>query len=436
MPINEKKEVTVQIDEELYAEILQYLAEHGIDMSIFVEQALQNELNMKGEKNMGNLRTLAFQVPEEFFQRVKVYLQRHGIKQKDFVIGLIERELDREQAEREKASETQEDVSAAQEENAPVDDFEDNSEESENTAEEQAETTIGDDSETVSEETEDYIEEQEDTDIGETEAFNAVEDEEQPETVVEDGSESVSEEAEEYTEEQEDTDIGETEDFNAAENEEQPEAVAENDSEMVSEETEEYTEEQEDTDIGETEDFDAAENEEQPEAATEDNSETVSEEMEDYIEEQEDSDIRETEGFDTEALPENNEDENMAADAEYPYIRAVWTADGQTTDCALENSTENIASFILRHKDDGEISFRTPDDAEVMTASGGAVMTASDTDYLDNELNPALTKLSSRRRLPKIKEVDYGEEPEYTTDDLEEETNESENEETAPVMAM
>ncbi len=394
MPINEKKEVTVQIDEELYAEILQYLAEHGIDMSIFVEQALQNELNMKGEKNMGNLRTLAFQVPEEFFQRVKVYLQRHGIKQKDFVIGLIERELDREQAEREKASETQEDVSAAQEENAPVDDFEDNSEESENTAEEQAETTIGDDSETVSEETEDYIEEQEDTDIGETEAFNAVEDEEQPETVVEDGSESVSEEAEEYTEEQEDTDIGETEDFNAAENEEQPEA------------------------------------------ATEDNSETVSEEMEDYIEEQEDSDIRETEGFDTEALPENNEDENMAADAEYPYIRAVWTADGQTTDCALENSTENIASFILRHKDDGEISFRTPDDAEVMTASGGAVMTASDTDYLDNELNPALTKLSSRRRLPKIKEVDYGEEPEYTTDDLEEETNESENEETAPVMAM
>ncbi len=394
MPINEKKEVTVQIDEELYAEILQYLAEHGIDMSIFVEQALQNELNMKGEKNMGNLRTLAFQVPEEFFQRVKVYLQRHGIKQKDFVIGLIERELDREQAEREKASETQEDVSAAQEENAPVDDFEDNSEESENTAEEQAETTIGDDSETVSEETEDYIEEQEDTDIGETEAFNAVEDEEQPETVVEDGSESVSEEAEEYTEEQEDTDIGETEDF------------------------------------------DAAENEEQPEAATEDNSETVSEEMEDYIEEQEDSDIRETEGFDTEALPENNEDENMAADAEYPYIRAVWTADGQTTDCALENSTENIASFILRHKDDGEISFRTPDDAEVMTASGGAVMTASDTDYLDNELNPALTKLSSRRRLPKIKEVDYGEEPEYTTDDLEEETNESENEETAPVMAM
>ena len=394
MPINEKKEVTVQIDEELYAEILQYLAEHGIDMSIFVEQALQNELNMKGEKNMGNLRTLAFQVPEEFFQRVNLYLQRHGIKQKDFVIGLIERELDREQAEREKASETQEDVSAAQEENAPVDDFEDNSEESENTAEEQAETTIGDDSETVSEETEDYIEEQEDTDIGETEAFNAVEDEEQPETVVEDGSESVSEEAEEYTEEQEDTDIGETEDFNAAENEEQPEA------------------------------------------ATEDNSETVSEEMEDYIEEQEDSDIRETEGFDTEALPENNEDENMAADAEYPYIRAVWTADGQTTDCALENSTENIASFILRHKDDGEISFRTPDDAEVMTASGGAVMTASDTDYLDNELNPALTKLSSRRRLPKIKEVDYGEEPEYTTDDLEEETNESENEETAPVMAM
>lgn len=358
MPINEKKEVTVQIDEELYAEILQYLAEHGIDMSIFVEQALQNELNMKGEKNMGNLRTLAFQVPEEFFQRVKVYLQRHGIKQKDFVIGLIERELDREQAEREKASETQEDVSAAQEENAPVDDFEDNSEESENTAEEQAETTIGDDSETVSEETEDYIEEQEDTDIGETE------------------------------------------DFNAAEDEEQPEVTAEDDSEMVSEEAEDYIEEQDNADIGESEDFDAAE----------DN--------------------------DTEALPENNEDENMAADAEYPYIKAVWTADGQTTDCTLENSADNIASFILRHKDDGEISFRTPDDAEVMTASGGAIVAALDTDYLDNELNPALSRLSSRKRLPKIKEVDYGEEPEYMAADTEAETREPEDEEAAPVMAM
>lgn len=393
MPINDKKEITVEIDEELYAEILQYLTENGMDMTGFVEQALQHEIESKEKMNM---KTIAFQVPEDLYNRFHEFIVRNNLVQKHYLSGVIEDILKRDLEERERASETQEDVSAAQEENAPVDNFENNSEESENTVEATAEN----DFETVSEEVEEYTEEPEDTDIGETEDFNATEDEEQPEAVAENDSEMVSEEAEEYTEGQEDTDIGETEAFNAAEDEEQPETVVEDGSESVSEETEEYTEKQEDADIGETEDFDVAE----------DN--------------------------DTEALPENNEDENMAANAEYPYIRAVWTADGQLADCALENSTENIASFILRHKDDGEISFRTPDDAEVMTASGGAVMTASDTDYLDNELNPALTKLSSRRRLPKIKEVDYGEEPEYTADDLEEETSESEDEEAAPVMAM
>lgn len=352
MSANEKKEVTAHIDEELYMEILQYLAEHDIDMSIFVEQALKNELNMKREKNMENLRTLAFQVSEEFFQRIKTYLRRYDIKQKDFVIGLIEKELNREQAEREKAGETQE-------ENAPVEEFEVNSEESENTAEEQ------------------------------------------PEGVDENNSETFSEEAEDYIEEQEDTDIGETEDFGVAEFVEQPEAAAENDSEPISEEMEEYAEEQDNADISETEDF----------GVVEDNN--------------------------AEDLSEGSEDEYIAADALYPYIKAVWSSDGKSANSLLENSAENIATFILRHKDDGEISFLTPDDIEMMTAYGGAVVTASDTDYLDSELNSALSRLASRKRLPKVKEVISGEEQEYTESDAEEaETSEPEDEETAPVMAM
>lgn len=42
---------------------------------------------------MGNTRPMAIQLPEELFLQLKEYLKRHGLKQKDFVIGLIEKAL-------------------------------------------------------------------------------------------------------------------------------------------------------------------------------------------------------------------------------------------------------------------------------------------------------------------------------------------------------
>ena len=104
MSINEKKGVTVKIDAELHTEVKQYIEEHQMTMGDFVTLALQDELHprlyIQEDKNMGNMRTLAFQVPEELFQKIKDYLQRNNMTQKQFVIGLIENEIERDLTQR------------------------------------------------------------------------------------------------------------------------------------------------------------------------------------------------------------------------------------------------------------------------------------------------------------------------------------------------
>lgn len=116
MSTNEKKGVTVKIDAELHAEVKRYIEEKGMTMGDFVTLAFQDELHPKfsirEDKNMSNMRTLAFQVPEELFQQIKDYLQRNNMTQKDFVIGLIETEINRDLTQR--AAQT------AAEENADV----------------------------------------------------------------------------------------------------------------------------------------------------------------------------------------------------------------------------------------------------------------------------------------------------------------------------
>ena len=110
MSTNEKKGITVKVDAELHAEVRQYLEAHEMTMGDFVALALQNELhpknNIREDKNMGNMRTMAFQVPEELFQKIKDYLQRNNMTQKQFVIGLIENEIERYMAQGQASSET------------------------------------------------------------------------------------------------------------------------------------------------------------------------------------------------------------------------------------------------------------------------------------------------------------------------------------------
>lgn len=48
---------------------------------------------------MENMRPMAIQLPEETYRRVKDYLKRHKMTQKDFVTGLLQRALDGDDTE-------------------------------------------------------------------------------------------------------------------------------------------------------------------------------------------------------------------------------------------------------------------------------------------------------------------------------------------------
>lgn len=64
MPVEGKKGITVQVDAELRAEVRQYLKDHDMNMAELVTLALTDELDpkiqMKEEKSVENMRTLAF----------------------------------------------------------------------------------------------------------------------------------------------------------------------------------------------------------------------------------------------------------------------------------------------------------------------------------------------------------------------------------------
>ena len=129
MSNNEKKGITVKINAKLHAEVKKYIEEHEMTMGDFVALALQDELhpklNIKEDKNMSNMRTMAFQVPEELFQKIKDYLQRNNMTQKQFVIGLIESEIERDLTQRAIASEapTDSEELEGQDNDAVSDDF-------------------------------------------------------------------------------------------------------------------------------------------------------------------------------------------------------------------------------------------------------------------------------------------------------------------------
>lgn len=136
-------------------------------MGEFVSMALQNELhpklNIQEEKNMGNMRTLAFQVPEELFQKIKDYLQRNEMTQKEFVIGLIENEINRDLTQRAALSEEMPEEQSEAQETATVSGCESVSEETEQGYDEQENGKLEEDLETEDEELEeeqDEIEEQ------------------------------------------------------------------------------------------------------------------------------------------------------------------------------------------------------------------------------------------------------------------------------------
>ena len=92
----------MKIPADLHAEVKAYNEAHNMTMGEFITLAVDNELHskleLKEDKNMERMRTLALQVPDSLFQRVKAYLERNHMSQKQFVIGLIEAELEQDEA--------------------------------------------------------------------------------------------------------------------------------------------------------------------------------------------------------------------------------------------------------------------------------------------------------------------------------------------------
>ena len=189
----EKKGITVKIDAELHAEVRQFLDSHEMTMAEFVTLALQDELhpkiNLQEDKNMGNMRTLAFQVPEELFQKIKDYLQRNHMTQKEFVIGLIENEIERDL--------TQRAGQVKQPETDAVSGCEDETEEVEEQHEEQESAEVSDEFEDVSAE---ESEETEDEELGDEETEGEELDDEEVEDL--DNEPIENEESEDFDEDE------------------------------------------------------------------------------------------------------------------------------------------------------------------------------------------------------------------------------------------
>lgn len=189
MAANEKKGLTVKIDLGLHTEVKQFMEAHGMTMAEFVEQALRDELHPKienrEEKNVKNERTMAVQIPEELFQKIKDYLQRNNMTQKQFVIGLIETEIKRDLEQRAAITE--------QRESADVNAFEGSSEAAKGSnTEEQRESDFEGGSDGESEESEDEElddEETEDIDEGNGESEDEELDDEEAEDIDEGESE-------------------------------------------------------------------------------------------------------------------------------------------------------------------------------------------------------------------------------------------------------
>ena len=164
MSETEKKGITVKIDADLHAQVRQYIEANGMTMAEFVSKALDDELhpkmNIKEEKYMGNMRTMAFQVPEDLFQQIKDYLERHNMTQKQFVLGLIQDELDRDYEEQQAMAEKQ------RSDDEPGEDAEEDLDEDED------EELSEDDDESEDEEYDEDLDESEDMDDSENEVMS------------------------------------------------------------------------------------------------------------------------------------------------------------------------------------------------------------------------------------------------------------------------
>jgi predicted DNA-binding protein len=89
-----KKNLCAMIPESLHSRVRQEQEALGKTLSELIEQILIE--HYEGGRNMEPTKTLAVQISEDLFNRLKEYLHRHKLKQKTFIVELIENALNEE----------------------------------------------------------------------------------------------------------------------------------------------------------------------------------------------------------------------------------------------------------------------------------------------------------------------------------------------------
>lgn len=88
-----KKNLCAMIPESLHAKVRAEQEQMALTLSEYVEKIIREHFE-GGNKAMANgTRTLALQISEELFMRIKEYLAKNSLTQKEFIIGLIETAL-------------------------------------------------------------------------------------------------------------------------------------------------------------------------------------------------------------------------------------------------------------------------------------------------------------------------------------------------------
>lgn len=96
--MSENRGISVSVPAALHERVKEEVASKELTMSQYIIEIIEEHFN-GGNKNMSDMRTIAFQADEKLFQRLKAYLNRHPQEsQKSFITGLIEQALAADEA--------------------------------------------------------------------------------------------------------------------------------------------------------------------------------------------------------------------------------------------------------------------------------------------------------------------------------------------------
>ena len=100
------KNLCAQIPLALHTKVREEQEKAGLPLSAYITQFLTQYYDNRREenKNMNDMKTMAFQIPADLFERLKRHLDRESertgkkVSQKEFVLNLIRQALDAAEA--------------------------------------------------------------------------------------------------------------------------------------------------------------------------------------------------------------------------------------------------------------------------------------------------------------------------------------------------